>query len=239
MTSMIARARFVLESLSVGAVLRCVVVLSSIACCASFASAAVLSGTFSGTAAGGTSFLSLPDGTPMTGTFKLDLNYPFVLSDTDGSTYAHYAAGNFDVPPDPVHFTFAAPSLGYDWDYNGLGFLHVYLRQTANGQRINFSTAYPKGSGAEITLAGGPGAFFQSFDLAAVHGGPLNTNDSFAHFNQTAGIGNDIIFSSVAFDAPVPAPEPHSGLLLLTGLGALWATKRRTPCFVRSNRSIE
>jgi hypothetical protein len=236
---MLARAGFVLESLCVGAVLRFVVVLSSIACCASIASAAVLSGTFSGTAAGGTSFLSLPDGTPMTGIFKLDLNHPFVLSDTDGSTYAHYEASNFDVPPDPVHFTFAAPSLGYDWDYNGLGFLQVYLYQTANDQHISFGVAYPKGSGAEITLAGGPGTLFQSFDLASVHGGPLNTIDSFAHFDQTAGIGNDIIFSSVAFDAPVPMPEPRSGVLLLTGLGVFWATKRRTPCFVRTNRSIK
>jgi hypothetical protein len=200
-----------------------------VVCClfigvASPARAVILTGSFTGVATNADSFLGVPDGTPMTGTFQLDLGYPFALADTDGSTYAHYEAANFDVPPDPIHFNFSVPSLGLVFDFDSTGFLNLYLRQTADGQSINFSTYYPKGSGAEITLAGATGALFDSLELGAVHAGPLSVSDSFAHFNQVASISNDIRFDSV--DVTAAVPEPGSGLLVCVGLAALWAGTR-------------
>ena len=82
---------------------------------------------------------------------------------------------------------------------------------------------------AEITLAGRPARSSRSFDLASVHGGPLIQSTHLHISDQTAGIRNDIIFSSVAFDAPVPMPTPYFRLAVVDRFGVLWATKRRTP----------
>jgi hypothetical protein len=215
-------------------VLHAVVVMTSLFWM-SVTNAVIISGSFAGTAVRvhGSPF-DVQEGDPITGFFSLDTSYRFEPSSGDGVTTAGFVYNGRPtspdpLPPPPLRIAFVTPVGTYDLaaDIAELG-----LAQDAAGQTLDLLTNYGGPCcGALLTLSGGPGAFFSSLDVAALHGGPIDLSSSFGSYVDKGTFNFDVAFSSFSFDT-LDVPEPQSLALVVVSLIALTGIRRRRPWFM-------
>ncbi|HSD37915.1 MAG TPA: PEP-CTERM sorting domain-containing protein [Rhodocyclaceae bacterium] len=189
------------------------------------AMAVLISGQFSGTAVNVDGYpFSVQEGDAVTGTFSFDTGYPYFLWAGDGSSHAAFTYGSLvrpdPLPPPPVSINIEGCGVAGD-------IVDVDLAQDASGQTLQIHTGYgPFCCAASLTLAGAPGAFFSSLEMAAIHAGEVDLSRSFASYSLKGQLYFGVALTGISFDA-VPVPEPASLSLLVIGLGALLVMRRR------------
>lgn len=157
------------------------------------------------------------DGAPVTGSFHADsAGCPLYVDEAAGVSMCFGTAT----------LTFDVAGRSFDFGSSGSGTTSVIgVSDTAAGQTLRLSGGYPYG--ADLTLAGPPGAFVADGDYATLHAGPVALAGSSAGFHHSRDfVVFDIRLTAVRFTG-VAVPEPPGVALLAVALAGLGVLRRR------------
>lgn len=192
--------------------------------CVSAASAAPISGSFSGVAFGSRIDAMSPnpgnfDGATVTGTFWLDTSSLPPPDSQDPQT-------SFTVfGPSLLKLTFSVPGQATVVFDGASGNNALYLTNNPNGQSVSFAAdfSFPYWF-ASLDLAG---PLFDGVDPKTLKAGPVDLGASSASFFAGRSFGGSLELTSVQFDAVSEIAEPETPAIFMTALVlAAWARRR-------------
>jgi len=185
--------------------------------------APILNGTFAGTALGSILFEPFPpgppthfDGTPISGTFRLDLTN----CSLDTRFGSPFAGGCQARQPSYISGKFAYGSF----QFGDPGVLAT-VTNTGSSQNllVEFSVGDPY-SRAYLSLTGGPNAFVDGVDYSTLHPGTFDLATAKIVLDGGRFFATAVAFSSLRFDQ---VPEPVGLSVFAGAVAALGLARRR------------